>query len=135
MEAGYPVIEVDGEPVGRYDLVIGAVGVNSSGLRLFENLGFGFRPPKTTKTSIVEIHLDREKVQEFLGTSMHVFLLNIPGLKFAALIPKPAPCGSCNSMFAVTWCGRPQRIFSRPVLVTWASDSSPLMNILMPAPS
>ena len=71
-----------------YDLIVGAVGVNTKGLELFENLGFGFRPPTTTRASISELHLGREQVQALLGNSMHVFLLDIPRLKFAALIPK-----------------------------------------------
>jgi hypothetical protein len=32
--------------------------------------------------------MGRETIQRWLGTSMHVFLLNLPRLEFAALIPK-----------------------------------------------
>jgi flavin-dependent dehydrogenase len=87
---------VEGKPLIRtkegaeqiYDLLVGAVGVNSTGLKLFNNLGIRFREPRTTKTCIQEIFLGREKVQQLLGNSMHVFLLDVPRLEFAAIIPK-----------------------------------------------
>jgi flavin-dependent dehydrogenase len=37
---------------------------------------------------IKEYFLGQEKIEEVLGTSMHVFLLDIPRLEFAAIIPK-----------------------------------------------
>ncbi|KHE90238.1 MAG: putative geranylgeranyl reductase [Candidatus Scalindua brodae] len=51
-------------------------------------MDFGYHPPKTTKTFICEFHLGHEEVQKYFGNSMHVFLLNIPRLEFAAIIPK-----------------------------------------------
>jgi hypothetical protein len=39
-------------------------------------------------TYICEFELERETIQRHLGTSMHVFLLDLPRLEFAALIPK-----------------------------------------------
>ncbi|MBF0145507.1 MAG: hypothetical protein HQL84_06205 [Magnetococcales bacterium] len=71
-----------------YDLLIGAVGVNSNLLKKFEGMGFSFQSPTTSKGFLSEIHLGKEQVQNYLGNSMHIFLLDIPGLKFAALIPK-----------------------------------------------
>jgi flavin-dependent dehydrogenase len=90
------VTRTDGRPTIRgrdgtaesYDLVVIAVGVNSSILKTFEGLGIGYERPKLTKTLIREYHLGQESVSAHLGTSMHVFLLNIPRLEFAALIPK-----------------------------------------------
>jgi flavin-dependent dehydrogenase len=73
---------------GIYDLVAGAVGLNPHSLKLFENLKLDFRPPETTKTFICEFHLGAEEIHRLFGTSMHVFLLDIPRIKFAALIPK-----------------------------------------------
>ncbi|MFC1492678.1 NAD(P)/FAD-dependent oxidoreductase [candidate division KSB1 bacterium] len=73
---------------GKYDLIVGAVGVNTSALKLFENLDIGYKKPETTKTYICELPLDKEQTQQYLGNSMHLFLLNIPRLEFAALIPK-----------------------------------------------
>lgn len=72
----------------EYDLLVGAVGINSPILKSFEKLGSGYRPPKATRTYIAEFYLGHETVQAYLGSSMHVFLLNLPRLEFAAVIPK-----------------------------------------------
>jgi flavin-dependent dehydrogenase len=71
-----------------YDLVIGATGVNTASIKLFEDLGISFTPPETAKTFICEVFLGRDKVHEHLGNAMHVFLLDLPGMEFAAAIPK-----------------------------------------------
>jgi flavin-dependent dehydrogenase len=85
---GRPTLHVkDGEPA-TYDLVVVATGVNTSILKTFEGLGIGYARPKVTKTLIREYHLGEETIGATLGTSMHVFLLDIPHLEFAALIPK-----------------------------------------------
>ncbi len=76
----------DGEET--YDLLVGAVGLNGSGPRLFNSLGFGYRPPVSTKAYITEFHLGAKAVRHHLLQAMHIFLLNIPGLEFAALTPK-----------------------------------------------
>ena len=85
---GRPGLRTKGGVTGEYDLLVGAMGVNTAALKLFENFGLGYRPPKTAKTYIAEFHLGREKLRSYLGNSMHVFLLNLPRLEFAALIPK-----------------------------------------------
>jgi len=71
-----------------YDLVAVSVGINSPALRLFQELGSGYQPPQTTKTAIREYYLGEETISKLLGNSMHVFLLDIPRLEFAAIIPK-----------------------------------------------
>ena len=71
-----------------YDLLVGATGVNSASWRLFESLGFEADPPRTTRAYITEVKLGREAIAEHFGSSMHVFLINIPRLEFAAIIPK-----------------------------------------------
>ena len=71
-----------------YDLVTISVGVNSASRKLFNNLNFDYQLPKTTKTFIQEYYLGEDQIQEVLGSSMHVFLLDIPRLEFAAIIPK-----------------------------------------------
>ncbi len=87
-EDGRPLVKMrDGHPE-PYDLLAVAVGVNSPTLKLFEELGVGYVPPQTTKTYICEYALGGEIIEGFLGSSMHTFLLNIPRLEFAALIPK-----------------------------------------------
>ena len=85
---GHPQIKVrKGEPQG-YDLVTIAAGVNSASRKLFANLNFDYETPKTTKTFIQEYYFGEEQIQEVLGSSMHVFLLDLPRLEFAAIIPK-----------------------------------------------
>jgi flavin-dependent dehydrogenase len=85
---GRPVVKVQDGAEQTYDLVIGAVGINSPALKLFEDIGIGFRKPRAARTWIAEILLGRDAVQKHLGNSMHVFLLDIPRLEFAAIIPK-----------------------------------------------
>jgi flavin-dependent dehydrogenase len=87
-EAGYPRIKSKGNWSGNYELLAVASGVNSSALKLFERAGLGYAPPGTARTYICEFCLGRDTVAKVFGHSMHVFLLNIPRLDFAALIPK-----------------------------------------------
>jgi len=88
MDSGRPSISVKGGEPQSYDLLVAAVGVNSPALKLFKELDFGYEPPETTKTFIREYFLGEEVIARTLGDSMHVFLLNIPRLEFAAIIPK-----------------------------------------------
>jgi len=85
---GRPQVRLPGSSPQAYDLLAVAVGVNTSTLKLFERLGWGYKLPQTTKTYICEFYLGQETVETCLGSSMHVFLLNLPRLEFAALIPK-----------------------------------------------
>lgn len=72
----------------KYDLVVGAVGLNRKTLELFESICPSFKPPGTTKTYISEFQMEPEVIDKYFGNSMHVFLLNLPNIKFGALIPK-----------------------------------------------
>jgi flavin-dependent dehydrogenase len=83
-----PKIAVKGEQPQTYDLLVVAVGVNSAALKLFSGNGQAYKPPESTKTFITEYYLGEETIERTLGDSMHVFLLNIPRLEFAAIIPK-----------------------------------------------
>lgn len=87
-ENGCPVIETRKGVTRSYDLIVGAVGLNPKSLQLFDGLDFGFQPPKATKTHICEFELGVEIVKRYFGHSLHVFLLNLPRLEFAALVPK-----------------------------------------------
>lgn len=87
---GRPHVHCPDGTESEYDLVVVATGVNSAVLRIIEDLGLGFRAPSTVKTFISEYKLGRKTVKKHLGTSMHVFLLDLPRLKFAAAIPKGA---------------------------------------------
>jgi flavin-dependent dehydrogenase len=88
LDAGRPVLVLRGGGRETYDLLAAAAGVNSSVLKAFEAAGIGYRSPRVTKTFIREYHLGRDVIGRTLGSSMHVFLLNIPRLEFAAIIPK-----------------------------------------------
>jgi flavin-dependent dehydrogenase len=85
---GRPTLRVRNGEASAYDLVVVATGVNSSILKTFEGLGIGYERPKLTKTLIREYCLGQAAIDASLGSAMHVFLLNIPRLEFAALIPK-----------------------------------------------
>jgi flavin-dependent dehydrogenase len=85
---GLPQIKAQKGPPEAYDLLAVAVGVNSAALKLFEGSGFGFKPPRTTKCVVREYYLGAEAIEKYIGSSMHAFLLNIPRLEFAAIIPK-----------------------------------------------
>lgn len=87
-EEGRPVVTVRGDLPRSYDLLVGAVGVNGAGVKMFQNFDPCYEPPATTKTFICEFLLGEDKILEHMGTSMHVFLLNLPRLEFAAFIPK-----------------------------------------------
>ena len=71
-----------------YDLLAVAAGVNSQALQLFGEVAPQYHSPKTLKTFICEFKLSPEALDKHIGPSMHVFLLDIPRLEFAALIPK-----------------------------------------------
>ena len=72
----------------RYDLVVGAVGLHAKNLDIFKALCPSYTPPETTKTYISEFKMDPGVIHKHFGNSMHVFLLNLPNIKFGALIPK-----------------------------------------------
>jgi flavin-dependent dehydrogenase len=70
-----------------YDLVAVAVGIKSvAPPQLLDALRY--RRPETTRAFNCELFLGQEQVSRWLGSSMHVFLLRLPRLKFGALIPK-----------------------------------------------
>lgn len=72
----------------EYELVVMASGINSRLEEDIERRTGRFKKPDHTKAFICEFKLGREVIREHLGPSMHVFLLDIPRLEFAALIPK-----------------------------------------------
>lgn len=85
---GRPRLKAHGGLDRTYDLVAVASGVNSPTLKLLEQLQVGYHRPTLTKTLIREYRLGERVVTDTLGAAMHVFLLNLPRLEFAALIPK-----------------------------------------------
>jgi flavin-dependent dehydrogenase len=85
---GLPVLEHAGELGEAYDLVVVAAGINSNLLRTLERELPEYARPRTVPAYICEFELGHGAVRELLGSSMHVFMLDLPRLEFAALIPK-----------------------------------------------
>ncbi|HVG34215.1 MAG TPA: FAD-dependent monooxygenase [Pyrinomonadaceae bacterium] len=69
----------------EYDLVVGAFGVNS---QLAQRLLYGYEPPPTWKTCVIEARVSREFQSEKLGNMIHFFVLKQPDIRYVALIPK-----------------------------------------------
>jgi flavin-dependent dehydrogenase len=88
LNGGRPTLKTGSGESEPYDLLVVATGINTAFLKLFEKLETGYRPPKLVQASICEFRLGRWMIERHLGNAMHVFLLNIPRLEFAALIPK-----------------------------------------------
>jgi flavin-dependent dehydrogenase len=85
---GKPCVHLkDKEPMAC-DLLVGAIGVNTPSLALFEKLKFGYRAPHTRKTCNTEFELGGEYISGHLGNLMHAFMLKMGKLDFAAIIPK-----------------------------------------------
>jgi flavin-dependent dehydrogenase len=67
---------------------VGAFGVNSNLVTVFEDLGFGYRAPRTARARQAEILLDPQFIQEKLRNRVLIFAMGQPGLRFAAVTPK-----------------------------------------------
>lgn len=88
---------VDGRPQLRtrlgqsqsYDLLAVATGVNTNALRMFPPVQSSYRSPKMVQTFIREYLVGKEHIEHHMGHhTLHFFLLDIPGLDFAAIVPK-----------------------------------------------
>jgi flavin-dependent dehydrogenase len=85
---GHPRINgPDGTPQ-IYDLLVVAVGINGAAAKFLENFPGEFQPPVTSKTYIREFFMSPGQSEATIGNSMQVFLLDIPRLEFAAIVPK-----------------------------------------------
>jgi hypothetical protein len=82
------IIKTNHQDEKKYDLVVGAAGLNKITLELFATLCPSLTLPKTTKAYICEYKLGDKITDKYFGNSMHVFLLNVPKIKFGAIIPK-----------------------------------------------
>ncbi len=88
VEAGLLVKPRNG-PAQSYDFLAVATGVNTQALKLFKPLETRFQEPGVTKTYIREYFAGREIIEAHLGQhTIHFFLLDLPNLDFAAVIPK-----------------------------------------------
>jgi flavin-dependent dehydrogenase len=83
-----PALYSMGRKIHEPDLVVGAIGVKSQTCKIFEDMRFGYRRPETVTAAIAEISMHRNVISEYFGNSVHLFLLPIKGIKFAAMIPK-----------------------------------------------
>jgi flavin-dependent dehydrogenase len=88
-------IKTQGGEFQSYELLAVTTGVNTSVLKLFRDLDFGYQPPRTSKLLVREYYLGEEAVSRFLGSIFHAFLLDIPGLDYGAIIPKGAYMTIC----------------------------------------
>ncbi|MGE5344617.1 MAG: cyclic nucleotide-binding domain-containing protein [Acidithiobacillales bacterium] len=79
-----------------YDLVVAATGVNAAPFMQEDATAeTGPAAPKTTRAHASEFFLARSILKRYIGSSMHVFLLDIPRLEFAAIIPKSDYVTAC----------------------------------------
>jgi flavin-dependent dehydrogenase len=85
---GHPRIDGPDDAPQIYDLLVVAVGINGAATKFLENFPRKFKPPQTSKTYIREFFMSPEQSEATLGNSMQVFLLDIPRLEFAAIVPK-----------------------------------------------
>ncbi|MEI6414510.1 MAG: hypothetical protein WCP34_09650 [Pseudomonadota bacterium] len=87
-QEGFPQVATKSGRTERYDLLVGAIGVNASGPALFQKAGFGYKPPRTVRAYIMELYLGKDLVKQYTGNAMHILMLDLPGVKQAAVIPK-----------------------------------------------
>ena len=87
-ENSRPVITTKSGQRAACDLLVVACGVNTAATKLWERVAPQYRPPGVTKTAIREYRMSQAVIDSALGDCMHLFLLNIPRLEFAAVIPK-----------------------------------------------
>jgi len=85
---GKPQLSTPDGYTAVYDLVAVTTGINSQALKIFSETSTEYKSPLTHRTFISEFHLGRDLVEDCFGTAMHVFLLDLPRLEFAAIIPK-----------------------------------------------
>ena len=85
---GLPQLQFADRSASTYDLVAVAAGVNSNFIKMLDDHPADFEPPKTTRGYICEFQSTEQEVLRILGSSVHVFLLDIPRFEFAAIIPK-----------------------------------------------
>ena len=82
---GRPVLHLTNNERVEYDLVVGAFGVNS---QLANRLLYGYVPPPTWKTCVIEARVPEEFQREKLHNMIHFFVLKQPDIRYVALIPK-----------------------------------------------
>lgn len=85
---GRPQISLRGGETHSYDLLVVSAGINTPILKSLQEALPQFQPPSAVKTYICEYAFGADIIEQYLGNSFHAFLLDIPHLEFAAIIPK-----------------------------------------------
>ncbi|HEY0380477.1 MAG TPA: FAD-dependent monooxygenase [Pyrinomonadaceae bacterium] len=80
-----PVLRFADGSRAEYDLAVGAFGVNS---QLANRLLYGYVPPPTWKTCVIEARVSQEFQRERLHNMIHFFVLKQPDIRYVAFIPK-----------------------------------------------
>jgi hypothetical protein len=112
--------------------------VNGGTPGLLEGFGLDGAAPRTTKTVIREYLVGRPVIRATLGDSMHVFLLNLPRLEFAAFVPKGEYVSLCllgeeiDRDLLASFLGAPEVVGCMPE--AWKSEEhackcAPKMNV------
>lgn len=85
-DGGRPVVH-SLDSAETYDLLVAATGVKT-GSHLVEKLGLPPKRPETAKTYVTELALGEETITRYFGSAMQMFLLDMPRVDCAAIIPK-----------------------------------------------
>lgn len=72
----------------KAECVVVACGLNSGLLDKLRHLGFGYRPPKMINASQIELKVPAEFIKENFQDMIHGYLLNLPRIRFASIVPK-----------------------------------------------
>lgn len=70
------------------DLAVGAFGLNTRMMEKVRALNFGYRPPRTLRSSQMELRLGAKFIREHLGDNIYLFSTGVDWLSFGSLIPK-----------------------------------------------
>jgi flavin-dependent dehydrogenase len=84
----YPRVKTSAGNESAYDLVAVATGVNSNFIRGLDLPSRPFEPPDTTRAFVCEFRSTEDEISKVLGNAVHVFLLELPRVEFAAIVPK-----------------------------------------------
>ena len=132
-----PVLYSEERMIDDPDLVAGAIGVKSRTSGLFEDMGFGYKAPETITAAIMEIELESKTIAEHFGNAVHLFLLPIREVKFAAMVPKGTYVTLCmlgenldqNSMNAFIAHNVVQKVLPESLHYTPGCRCLPKMNV------
>ena len=135
-----PVLFSKHSEILEADLAVGAFGVNSTTPKIFEDIGFGYSHPEIITTAIAEIAFDKDIISEYFGHSIHLFLLPIKDIKFAAMIPKSTYITLCilgkniNANIVKTFLDSPvvKNVLPKTVPYELNCHCQPKMNISAP---